>query len=479
MVQFFERGPTRGALQSQILGQGIGQAAGAYGGRQMNKYELQQGLEQVRNLANNPNASPIDTVLSLQQAIGHLPGAQKAMPQLADMLVRLSQARQAQDIPQPTDIEAMKDREIERKYIQSANQQRQEQPFQLPEFGQKPGQQMQGTGLTYPTNISPNQAPGNVPQEAATQDQVRPVYTPHELTKMSKNYSLEQTRGGRPMTPAEARNELKEINEENKNYNAQLEKERSQRVASQTESGNIAEDLFTNVMPDATDEQKAIFRKRGEEVRRNSKSEADFKRNIAVEAKNFKNAISNVESDISAPRLQNMVHRAFQGTNKDMEKASQDMKVKLKPLLDLGLYDTARNLLEKKGYYPEEREYIINPLSDKAISFINQTPKARKKFEIGGKEVLTPGDFTNLQEGLQDTLKKNPDASLVLIRKQFEDKGYDWRSFKDALNELMKMNPEEGGFKPSDDQFTQIKYLDSPPLNNLEKLLHGLNIIGR
>ncbi len=56
----------------------------------------------------------------------------------------------------------------------------------------------------------------------------------------------------------------------------------------------------------------------------------------------------------------------------------------------------------------------------------------------------------------------------------FEDKGYDSRMFKDALNEL-----EEQGFKLEDDQQRQRGILDTPPLDMLGQILSDINIRGR
>ena len=229
----------------------------------------------------------------------------------------------------------------------------------------------------------------------------------------------------------------------------------------------------------------AIFQKKGEQAGAQIKSEADINKYLAIEAKNFKNTITNVKRDMSAPRSLNRYQRKMLGTQKNFEQAANDLRVKLKPLLDLGLYDTARNLLTDLGYYPEERENIINPLSEHEKTLMNKVPKATKisrPEELGGPQVpsffipyeYNPNEKENIKSGLQDLMKANPNFDLVLARKAFEDKGYDWRIFKDSLNEL-----ESQGFKLTDDQETQRAYLDSPPLDTLGKILHGLGIVGR
>jgi hypothetical protein len=94
---------------------------------------------------------------------------------------------------------------------------------------------------------------------------------------------------------------------------------------------------------------------------------------------------------------------------------------------------------------------------------------------IGGQPFsYTPQHIENVKEGLINLKKVDPNFSLVLARKAFEDRGYDWRIFKDALNQL-----EQEGFKLEDDQQSQRGNLDRPPVGIVEKILHGLDLRGR
>jgi hypothetical protein len=81
----------------------------------------------------------------------------------------------------------------------------------------------------------------------------------------------------------------------------------------------------------------------------------------------------------------------------------------------------------------------------------------------------------NISDGIRNLFEKDPGVSIVLARKAFEDKGYDWRLFKDAFNDLVQSEQID----LNDDQRNQLNYLDSPPLSSLEKILHGLNLVGR
>ena len=110
---------------------------------------------------------------------------------------------------------------------------------------------------------------------------------------------------------------------------------------------------------------------------------------------------SNIEKDLSAPRTQNHLQRSFLQSNKDFEQSAADLRVKLKPLLSLGLYDTSRKLLTDLGYYPEEREQIINPMSEKESTVLNRVPQ--------GKPMLKPsnevGAFSILKDRKKISLK--------------------------------------------------------------------------
>jgi hypothetical protein len=373
----------------------------------------------------------------------------------------------------------------------------QEQPIdraqnqQLPSFAN-----LSQNNEFFPSNQPPGEGPGNVPQ-AATGGIKRPVLDAKQLIAEGKRISKQQTDEGIPTNVKQGYDLAKEINDETKIYNEQIDAELAQRVKSQQQYGQRSEEQLLKLFPEATGEQRAIFKKKGEQIARGSEtqSEADIDRHIAKEATKFKNTISNIEKDMSAPRSQNLLQRKFLGTEKDFESASNDLRVKLKPLLDDGLYDTARSLLQRLGYAPEERESVVNPLTERAQRTIKLVPNAQKVTQKripggatggGGIPIIqvptleySPRAKEDLKSNLQDVFNADPNASLVLVRKGFEDKGYDWRIFRDGLNDLLQTPPDQGGIQLNDDQQAQIQHLDSPPLNALEKILHGLKIIGR
>lgn len=447
-------------LIGSAIGQNLQQVLPGAVQQGYNRGQLQNNLGQLSGLAQS-GASPLDITLAAMQAGAGIPGSERYLGQIIPMLQQLAAANASQKVgfgqgnqAQPRTHEPIEPLE---------------QRQQLPNFAGQPNQ-------NFPTNIGPQNAPGNLPQ-AATTGQVLPLRTPDEKRRDSIAGSKKSTAEGLPLTPKEYLEQFINPEEADKKlHNETVESERKQRIASQQNYGEKAVEKLKKVFPEATDEQQAIFEKKGEKAAGQGKSEAEINQYLAKEAVKFKNVIAGVKSDLSAPRSYNAFHRKFLGSKKDFDEASKDLRSQLKPILDLGLYDTARNLLSEQGYYPEERESIINPMSERQQIAMNKIPQVKRIFKpgIGGSYDLEKANLNNVKEGLQELKKIDPNFSLVLARKAFEDKNYDWRQFKDVLNEL-----ESEGFELTDDQKSQRETLNTPPLNTLEKILEGLNLQGR
>ncbi len=478
-IQTLSPNVNAGSILGSALGQGIQTGAQKGLDYQVNRSRLQNALGSLQNLP--ANATPFELASQLMSATSGIPGAERYVGQLFPLLLQQLQAKQSQQVPHPAELPGQ---------MQPAQRQ------ELPQYGQGTplAQGEQQGNQFFPTNLGGQQGPGNAPQ-AATSGQARQVYSPEELIPQARQLAQTRTAAGIPTTVQDAFKEVSAINDENKNHNDLVEKERIQRVNAQREYGEKASASLLKVMPDATEEQQAIFKKIGEKESAGSetRSEADIDRTIAKAATKFKNDISNVKNDLSAPRSYNYFQRKFLGKEKDFEQASKDLRLKLKPLLDQGLYDTSRNILQELGYYPEERESIINPLDERSLSTLNLIPEAQKQKKINKRQGISAANFggpgsgfigtvdsynpkqiEDVRQGIQDVLQFNPNASLVLLRKKLEDKGYDWRIFKDILNDMVGKE-----ITLTDDQQNQVQYLGTPPLDNLDKILHGLNLIGR
>lgn len=459
---------------SNSIGHGLSQTLPQAAQQRSNREALQQSLESIRNMSNNPNASPMDITLAAMQAGAGIPGSERYLGQIIPMLQQMAKAKSQGNAPLP--LEGMNDSggNRDRSPIEPMAQNQ-----QMPGFMGKKSQQQDSQ--FFPNVIGPQGGPGQAPQ-AATSGKKGPVLSPAQELVKGREYAAQQTRAGNPMTPAQGAEHIHGINENQKQYNALVDQEREERIASQKEYGNNAERYLKENYPEANRELTAIFQKEGERLSKQGDSEADINHALENKARAIKNAIVNVEKDFDAPRLYNKMWNALSGEYKSFDQAAQDVRKNIQPLIDMGLYDVARNLLSKKGYGLEEREAILHPLSDQSRSSINQMPQAgilagalnKGRGTAFFNQLYDDSEKKNLAEALTSMKQNEPNFSLTLARKAAEDKGYSWRIFKDVLNDL-----EKNGFEMTGDQQTHRGELDSPPLNFIQEYLHGLNLIGR
>jgi hypothetical protein len=426
--------------------------------RGYNRGQIQQSLEQIKKTASSPNSNPLDIALAALQAGAGIPGSERYLSQIIPLLQKSAAARNSQDVNY------------------SSTPQRQD----LPEFMQKPGQN-QGQKF-FPENVGAQQTSGNAPQSSHSEDVIR-VLNPNEVIEDGRRIAKEETASGNPTTVKEGIDIAKTLNEERRLHHQDTEKQKATRALIQKKYGQKADEALLKVVPDATDEQKAIFRKKAEDYSNENKSEADIERLLAKDVTQFSNQLSNIEKQLSAPRFHKNVVRTLLGEDKSEDQAVKSARTKLQPLLNQGLYDTARKLLKKTGWYPEEREVIINPLNDQVKAQMAQIGKSvhapdaiPRKIPFSKPPEYNEYEKNNLKNSLEDVFNKNPGISPALARIEYEKKGYDWRVFEETMNDLInekkiQLNADQ------ENQFNSV--LNRPPLNNLELLLYNLNLQGR
>jgi len=442
-----------------VIGRDVGQSLQGILPQAIEKRQGLNAINELQSALENSGGDISKMLPAIARAYSLNPNLQRSG--IAEHYLNMAKSINSQKVPLPGEREDMPKAPV-----------RQELPGFMGKLGNAESQ-------FFPTNVGPQGDVGNVPQ-AATAGKKEPLLDYNGQTKAARKLSAERTAAGIPTNVKDALAEVKEAEEAKKAYNQKIDEELAQRVEGQETYGKRAVDYLNGVYPNASPEMQAAFMKKGEDASTKGMSEAEINRYLANEAKNFKNSIANVKKEISAPRLYNSIHRAATGTYKNFEKAAADVRQHLKPLLDLGLYDEARNILTEQGYAPEERDMIINPISERGKTSLNKVPtlpSPKRVPFIHGVAVKTEKPNIKLQDikdGLMDLQESDSNFSLPLARKAFEDKGYDWRSFKDALNEM-----QQEGFKLSSDQGNQLGILDSPPLNVLEEILHSLNLVGR
>ncbi len=461
----------------QAINQGFQQSFQPAVQQEYQRGRLQQALGKLREQSQNPNATPQDLLYNLIEASSYSPEIGRNLPQLYS---ELNKAREAN---------AMKN-------VNYGGQQQGIQQGGISRPQQKTSPEVQKAiqeNRFFPENLGSQQGPGNLPQEATT-GQVRPVLSGDQLLQKAQQRQAELARNGIVKPFEEVYNQVGNENQQNDLYNQRIELERQKRIESQEKYGNLAEQRLKKLIPDASDEESAIFKKIGEDAGGENKSQGDIDRLITRSVNNYKDTVSNIEKDLKAPRIQNKLQRAFAGKTSDYRKVEQDARAAIKPLIDLGLYEKSRTMLANTGFYPEERENIIFGEMPKEIkSTIDKIPKASyeksKKVPITSMAGIPSGNLNQPNEydlksrvNLFDNLSRiwgdgqNDQVNLLQLRKQYEDRGYDWRIFKDAMNDLVNT----GQIKLNNDQTTIYNsYLNNPPLSKLETILYNLGLRGR
>lgn len=448
-----------------MLGQSLNQNLPGAIQRGYERGLLQQSLGKIRDIAKQPNATPLDTLIATMEAGAGIPGSERYLAQLAPKILELTQAKVAQKTPLAGELEGIP-RIPERQ--------------NFPSFMGRESEAQKHAEF-FPTNVGPKEQVGNIAQEATTGVKM-PLLAPNEYADRARQLASERTRAGIPTTPLQAMEEIKQHEEDKKIHNAKVDEELKARVTGQQTYGTRAVDSLNKVLPNAPAEVQAYFQKLGENVAKEGKSEAEINRFLAEKAKNFANTVSNIKNSASAPRLHKNLARGITGTYKNFEESAKDLQNLMKPILDAQLYDYGRGLLADLDYYPEEREIIMNPLTSRSQALLNSVkeyPKTVKPVSLGipgiqARQDPNAGDIPSIKTALLELKKIEPNFSLPLSRKMFEDKGYGWRTYKNALNEL-----QSEGFNLEDDQRNQLEILDSPPLTEIEKILHSLNLQGR
>lgn len=343
----------------------------------------------------------------------------------------------------------------------------------LPTQGNQPGlPQAQGVQQTQGIQPSQGTLPSTDRQGQVPVQQQRgksfDIISPEQIEAVATRNATEKLNRGEITN---LQNEIGLIQQQNANI--------AHYKAFQEETAAKAKMALEKVYPEATDEQRSIVGKKAEAYLQQGLSPAEVERRIAIDSKNLKNQIASIEKSLPPKRFYTRAKEAVLGTGRSEEKTRDSIRLKLKPLLDEGQFDTARLLLSKQGYAPEERETIISNLSEPTKKNLQGFVPIKKgafhddpsyrAFEPGTPEAQKFG------ENLQQTIQGDPATNLILLRKAYEDRGVDWRSFKDELDRLQT----EDVFKPNDDQMKQIDFLDEPPLDRLDVLLHNFGFKGR
>jgi hypothetical protein len=227
-------------------------------------------------------------------------------------------------------------------------------------------------------------------------------------------------------------------------------------------------------------------------------NEAEIRKVVSKKIDAYRNVKKSIENKVSRPSWLNSISRKLEGTDKDAATAKKELRNTVQPMLDLGLYDEARELVSGNDWGPVEVEEIISDLSPETMSYVKNlndvfpkgtqgkksapsiNPNMNQEFIHTPEQAQQSVEFT--KENLSDILARDPSVNLVLLRDQFEKKGVNWQEFSQALNEFTEeqRNAQQGErmFEPTADQRKQMdNNIVNPPIkglwNRFENLITG------
>ena len=177
--------------------------------------QLQNSLESISNLSQNPQTKPLDLILAAMKAGAGIPGSERYLGALIPEIAKFAQANASQNIPlageqqirDRTDIPQISPR------------------GQAPTFLNQPEQ----TAQFFPTNLGPQGGPGNLPRPATT-GEIRQIPNRSEMIDQARDLSQKSTAAGIPLTVPQALEQVKSQVEEDKVFNDLVERETRGRV---------------------------------------------------------------------------------------------------------------------------------------------------------------------------------------------------------------------------------------------------------
>lgn len=448
-----------------VLGQAVGDGLQRAMPMMYENQKRQMGLKAIDDLQKSlkpQEGQKIDQgqVLSqLARVQALLPGFERS--QFSDYVMKHAAAEAMKNAPRAGEDE-MPSTPRDRSELPNVPQRK-----ELPEFGIK--------GNRKDSNNFELQGKGNVPQKATT-GQKEKLLDPREQLQAARELNENQRAAGSNASIDDSLQQVKAYEQDKKAHNEAVDAELAQRREGQKEYGARATNALKKVYPDAPPELEAYFQKKGEQASLNGESEADINRHLAEEAKNLGNSLKNITTSPTATRSYNKLYRALNGTYRNFDEAAEDIRRHGQPLIDAGLGDLFRREVTNLGYYPEEREIIVNPLNMGSQSAFNGLDKIRQvnPSSLSLNAFLPSPDLDPLKEALIKAKEADNNFSLVLGRKLAEEKGYDWKNYKNALNEL-----ENEGFDLTADQKNHRGELDEPPTSFLSGFLHDIGFTGR
>lgn len=238
-----------------------------------------------------------------------------------------------------------------------------------------------------------------------------------------------------------------------------------------------------NVVENPSVNLVAAAGREGERIAEAGGTPAQIEQGTAEYVTRYKNELGSASRGQTPPTIFNAPGRLISGTFLTPTQQIKHDQQALKTVIESGPggKDEARTALSEAGKPLEQREETVDPLPEETKNAVMSIPtlhapvgtsrglalKAQKGF--AEKKAMAQPVLNN---SLLSVLQANPNANLILLRKEYEKKGYDWRMFQDAVTNLQSQ-----GVKLNPDQQKQYnEYLYTPPEAGLDKIFNFFRI---
>jgi hypothetical protein len=232
----------------------------------------------------------------------------------------------------------------------------------------------------------------------------------------------------------------------------------------QSDVGNQAKQIFGKYFEKLDPDLERMVENEAEKLAVRDATESEVNSIMNQKAKQLKNSYSQIAKGITAVK-------GFYDLSGDKQLDTlRSIRSKVKPLVEMGLIDVAKDALSKSELEAEDIERIVGELNKPTLKQIASFPKVARLPAGPGTIDLKPEQKEKLANTLESIIDTQPNVNLVSLRHEFNKKGVDWRNFRSALQDL-----ESRGIQLSDEQKRQIgDLLDQPPLGDLHKYLNRL-----
>lgn len=487
MVQFYGTSRPQSSYVIEQLGQGA-EGAGRVLGEQFRfnqkKGRIQEALGSLDKLTPEQRRDPLQMLKGVLAATAGLEDQGRMAGPLYDALIRQQGISASQGVAPPGAGAAQPPQ-------QQAAYQGTARPSQV--GGQQIGQPQQNQQqLTEAQQLAlrptPTSDPLGVGRPRTSTDlrAPQPLLSPQEQQQEAQRIAQQKTAFGSPTTWEQEMPSVEAENARREAYNKTIDAENKNILNYREKLGESAQQAYKGHVPadQQTEKDKKRFEKYYLEAENATEPERfDYARRKFDQLTAAREA---VKLQPSRPNWLNNIARKVEGSDRNLDQAIGELQGIVKPLIDLGEYQEARDLLiNDVGLGLDETERVIHPMSKEQIRGIDSIPSGKttklpvgeflKKTGgfagIGGQEfVPQKQNIETLKNQIPKLLEQYPDLDLIQVRNKLSKKNYDWREFSQAIQEL----DGEGKLNLNQDARNNIQYLYNPPVKGMMNIFKNI-----